>query len=940
MYGERNMKTIVNIMGVLKAGAAYVPVDPKYPEDRKRYILENSNCRTILKSSFYEDKNLSIYPETVPKIKYNPQDTAYIIYTSGSTGRPKGVVISQSAVVNTIIDINKKFDVGEKDRIIGLSSLCFDLSVYDIFGALSSGASLVQINDVRDVKNVMDVVKEKGITIWNSVPAIMDILLENMNLNSIEDYKYNNVLRLVMLSGDWIGLNLPEKIKENFPEARVISLGGATEASIWSIYYPIKDIKDSWRSIPYGMPLANQKFYVLNYEMEFCPSGVPGELYIGGRGLARGYMADKEKTENAFIEHPKLGSLYRTGDYGVLNSEGYIEFLGRKDHQVKIRGHRIELGEIENALIKHENIKNAVVVDSKDNKGRKFLCAYIVSEVRLKRSELKEYIEGKLPEYMVPKYFVDIKEIPLTANGKVDRKNLPQPEVELEDNYVAPRNEVEKKLVDVWSEILNCNNIGIEDNFLALGGDSLTAIKMYARLNGEFEITINDIFQNQTISKLSQRIKSKNNNLKFSIEKYKKQYLQRKGMFCDLEQKLEKEYKDYRRKNREYYCEIDLSKVKVYESILITGSTGYVGSHLLYEFLKNTNSIIYTIIRGSSRDKVKEKLKNKIIFYFGYEFYEKYNSRIIPFNGDLTEEYLGLNKDTYDELGRKIHCIINCAANVAHFGVYDELYKTNVKIVEKIIEFAQNSIKKDIFHVSTTSVGTGKLNGYSNVLYTEYDLDIGHEIDNFYSKTKFEAEKLMVQARKEGINTTILRLGNVVFNSQSGMFQENIEKSAFYNLINTLVKLEAIPEFPFGFLEFSYVDYVCKAMFLLITRKELQNEIYHIKNSKKITFNEFSNYLQKIGIEINRYEYEKFLDYLYYNYKNENLKDHIDSLLVHTYLMPWSVETFFVDASEKTEMLLGKMGFKWKKPDAKLIKRMIDYGIKVGFFDIKLAVNN
>ncbi len=263
-------------------------------------------------------------------------------------------MVKHKAAANTIIDINNKFNVNEEDRIIGLSSMCFDLSVYDIFGALSSGAALVMINDQRDIKNINDVIKKHDISIWNSVPAIMDMLLDNIGIDygtevdyrqssygnevavDYSSYSDNDSLRLVLLSGDWIPLTLPEKIQNKFSNAEVISLGGATEASIWSIYYPVEEVQMDWKSIPYGIPLANQKFYVLNYNKDICPVEVIGELYIGGDGLAEGYMNDEEKTNNAFINHPDLGRLYNTGDYGVLHREGYIEFFGRKDQQIKI----------------------------------------------------------------------------------------------------------------------------------------------------------------------------------------------------------------------------------------------------------------------------------------------------------------------------------------------------------------------------------------------------------------------------------------------------------------------------------------------------------------------------------------------------------------------------------------------------------------------------
>ncbi|MBU3093333.1 amino acid adenylation domain-containing protein [Clostridium sp. CF011] len=507
---ESSPEMIVGILAILKAGGAYLPIEPSYPQERIKYILENSKSSILITKSAYMDlfnieveiidiDNTEIYntdKENLGKVNI-PQDLAYIIYTSGSTGKPKGVVITHEAVLNTIQDINSKFAVKENDKIIGLSSVCFDLSVYDIFGALSTGAKLVQIKDQRDVNKIIEVLKDKSITIWNSVPAIMDMLIESIT----EPFKNEN-LRLVMLSGDWIPLKLPGKIKKYFPNAAIISLGGATEASIWSIYYPVTEVKIGWNSIPYGMPLSNQSFYVLNKEMKLCPFGIPGKLYIGGIGLAKGYMNDIEKTKNAFINHPEFGKLYSTGDWGRFRKEGYIEFLGRRDHQVKIRGFRIELGEIENQLLRQENIKEAVVVDREDKKGNKYLCAYIVLKKEMTVAELRESLSKELPDYMIPAYFIQIEKIPLTPNGKIDRKALPEPDGEISTGveYAVPRNEIEEKMVKVWSEVLGVKKVGIDDSFFELGGDSIKAIRMISKLREYgYEIGIRNIMRDRTI---------------------------------------------------------------------------------------------------------------------------------------------------------------------------------------------------------------------------------------------------------------------------------------------------------------------------------------------------------------------------------------------------------------------------------------------------------
>ena len=538
VLAERKIETIVNIVGILKAGCAYVPINPEFPEDRKNFILKHSDCKDLLEPELYKNKKLSALNSSKLELQNEPDDIAYVIYTSGSTGMPKGVVITHKAVTNTILDINNKFNVGQEDKIIGLSSMCFDLSVYDIFGALISGAQLVMIPSILDVNYMEKVIQDEGITIWNSVPAILNMLIDNMSHNSCEpaywevnqDYNanvnFNDSLRVIMLSGDWIPLGLVGGVREIFPFADIISLGGATEASIWSIYYPIMDVKKDWKSIPYGYPLANQKFYVLDYQMEYCPVGVMGELYIGGIGVALGYLNDLEKTQNAFIKHPELGYIYKTGDYGILHSEGYIEFMGRKDHQVKINGFRIELGEIENCISNITGVKNAVVADKTNSQGKKYLCAYVIKDETVSLDSVKEKLRDKLPNYMVPEVFTELQEIPLNSNGKVDRKNLPDAEVVQSQTCTKtePRNEVERKLVSIWESILNIQNIGIDDDFFEIGGDSLKGANLIARMHKEMnaEVPLREIFQKPTIRGMAKYVRSTTTSLFSEIQTVEK----------------------------------------------------------------------------------------------------------------------------------------------------------------------------------------------------------------------------------------------------------------------------------------------------------------------------------------------------------------------------------------------------------------------------------
>ena len=487
--GQRCVETVVYLLGILKSGNAYVPCDSQYPQARIDTIRDKCHAADILK---YEDYNALIQQGNTAyeEVKGSPEDLAYIIFTSGSTGTPKGVVITQDAVCNTIIDINQRFNVDEHDCIIGISSFWFDLSVYDVFGALSTGAHLVLAEKV-DIEHLAYLMNSYPVTFWNTVPAIMGLLVDSGKDMPVD------TLKNVLLSGDWIPLELPQKIWDMFPNAEVCSLGGATEGSIWSIYYPIKHIDETWKSIPYGYPLANQTIYVLNFDGELCPIGVQGEICIGGRGVAKEYCGNEAETKAHYVEHPLYGRIYKTGDYGYMSSEGYVVFIGRMDQQIKLHGFRIELGEIEAVLLKHDNVEKALAVVVKNDVGASLIAAYVVCHDAKKydEEELLKFAAESLPEYMVPSLLINMEAFPLTANGKIDRKALPVPQM-TEQNNNPPETEMEKIVAAIWQEELGITSVGQKDNFFYLGGDSLLGLRVASKIKQQLgiKVDISEIF--------------------------------------------------------------------------------------------------------------------------------------------------------------------------------------------------------------------------------------------------------------------------------------------------------------------------------------------------------------------------------------------------------------------------------------------------------------
>ncbi|MFJ4953903.1 AMP-binding protein, partial [Streptomyces sp. NPDC088760] len=339
---------------------------------------------------------------------------------SGSTGVPKGVMIDHRGARNTIEDINQRIALTPQDRVLAVSSLSFDLSVWDIFGTLATGAALVlpDPGTERDPQHWSDLADTHTVTVWNSVPALFELYTEHRT----QQHQPKTGLRTAMLSGDWIPLTLPERAWKTFPGIHLHSLGGATEASIWSIHHPITHLDPTWTSIPYGTALTNQTMHVLDHQMRTRPPHATGDIYIGGLGTAHGYWKDHDKTTTSFITHPHTGQrLYRTGDLGRYHPDGTIEFLGRQDHQVKINGYRIELGEIDTALTTHPHVTNAVTTTDTTPQGTKRLITYLTLDATVETEHLREWLRAKIPAYMVPPVLVVLDDIPLSSNGKIDR---------------------------------------------------------------------------------------------------------------------------------------------------------------------------------------------------------------------------------------------------------------------------------------------------------------------------------------------------------------------------------------------------------------------------------------------------------------------------------------------------------------------------------------
>ncbi|MDC7987889.1 amino acid adenylation domain-containing protein, partial [Rhodoplanes sp. TEM] len=528
-------RRIVAVLAVLKAGAAYVPLDPAAPPLRLRGLMATTRAAVVLAApgdalpwaagvgalavddALLDDALLDGAEVAAVAAPAAPEDLAYVIFTSGSTGEPKGVMIEHRAALNTVLDVAARYRIGADDRVLAVSALTFDLSVFDIFGVLAAGGALVlpAPDETTDPAAWARLIGAHRVTVWNSVPALMRLLVDH--LRDHDALAVLERLRVVLLSGDWLPLPLAREIAALPGTRRFVCLGGATEAAIWSIAQPIDAVPPDWPSVPYGCPLANQSVHVLDGQLAPRPDWVPGDLYIGGAGLARGYWEDAARTAASFLIHPETGErLYRTGDLGCRLPDGSIRFLGREDDQVKVNGLRVELGEIESALCHDERIRQAAALVIRSAEGDR-LVAFVVdggdaAEVDaagvgpVDGEAVRVALRERLPAALIPTTVHRIAALPLTRNGKIDRAALLAEAVRRDEGAAraaAPAaSETERAVAEVWAEVLSRPPAGVDLNFFEAGGTSLLAIRLGDRLARRFgrPVPVLTVFRNPTVA--------------------------------------------------------------------------------------------------------------------------------------------------------------------------------------------------------------------------------------------------------------------------------------------------------------------------------------------------------------------------------------------------------------------------------------------------------
>ncbi|MFJ8119904.1 non-ribosomal peptide synthetase [Bacillus mycoides] len=939
IFLHRSVESIIAMLGILKAGGTYVPIDVKYPLERIQYILQDSKTTvTITKTGLQEE--LALYTGHIVTIEnlfksstlqdvLNQnivEDTAYMIYTSGSTGNPKGTLLRHEGVLNLVEWRSRTFQVTEKDVFSQFYSHSFDSSVSEIFSALLIGARLHLLNEEQrfSTKAYCHAISTYRITISDVATAFFKRLATELSAVQLQQLQ---PLRVLSMGGEAASMesirNWQSKLNDR---VLLVNEYGPTETTVSSLYYLIsKHASSGMIHVPIGKPIANTKIYIFNEHMQLCPTGVIGELYIESVGTAIGYNNQPERTKQAFVSNPfsteSSALLYRTGDLVRLSPEGYVEYMGRRDRQVKMRGYRIELGEIEDILIKESRIQQAVVLL---NKEKQELHAYFTTfdKTTIDTEEVYNHASSLLPEYMVPTGYVCVNEIPTTPNGKIAVSKLAEQytvQYRKQKNFLRPITETQIILAKVWEEVLGMQRIGLQDDFFALGGHSLKIMPTLVKLKPYFPtLHIQDFFQYRTIEKLAEKIE--NDRQKYMmIETNQKEYDSR-GNRCIPKQKT----------TNQNYMPLQISKQHP-QCVLLTGVTGFLGAHILQQLLRLPNTMVYCLVRPQKSVAIEEKMMEKMQFYFGEQIVELMKNRVYTIKGDLSEKYVGLTTDMQEKVASKIDTIIHCGGDVRHYGDRDHFEKVNVESTRYLLQMSKTAGAR--FHyISTVSISGHRPDDPAEFLFSEQDFDRGQRVENVYVESKFIAEKLVREAMKEGVPATVYRVGNLVGHTRNGKFQQNIEGNAFYRLIKALLLLKKAPDIQTK-VDLVPVNFGSEVIVGLTCTEQSKGETFHICNPVQLEWQQFIAHLQQTGYSLELIQGAEFMN-LFTNHALSEEQRYALELLIPV-LEETEKNSEAIITCHHTQQFIKALGIVCEHPNQEWISKLISYGKEIDFFPTK-----
>jgi amino acid adenylation domain-containing protein/thioester reductase-like protein len=858
IYMERSIEMVVGLFGILKAGGAYVPLEPEYPKERVAFMLEDARVPVLLTQEHLvaalpssmaalvcldsEWEAIAQESEENPCREATADDLAYVIYTSGSTGKPKGVMIPHRGICNRLLWMQETYRLSERDRVLQKTPFSFDVSVWEFFWPLLTGAGLVvaRPGGHRDSAYLVKLIAEQQVSTLHFVPPMLQVFLEEPGLETCDS------LKRVICSGEALPFELQERFFARL-SAELHNLYGPTEASVDVTFWACERESER-RFVPIGRPIANTQIYILDPQLSPVPVGVPGELHIGGIGLARGYLHRPDLTAEKFIPDPfanEAGArLYKTGDLARWLPDGNIEFLGRLDHQVKIRGFRIEPGEIEAVLSQHPAVAQAMVLARDDESDHKRLVAYIVSQAeQAPTSEaLRGFLKEQLPDYMVPSAFVVLDILPLTPNGKVDRQALPLPaptRLGLEQPFVAPRTPTEKALARIWAEVLRIERVGIHDNFFALGGHSLltTQVAFRARHAFQVELPLHCLFEAPTVVGLAQVI----DGILLSGSTMTSTAMTIADLKADaiLDPTIRPEI-------------VPSEPVTEPARVFLTGATGFLGAFLLHELLQQTQADIYCLVRASTTAEGAKSLQRTLE---SYSFWDaSLSARIIPVVGDLARPLLGLSAEQFQSLATQIDVIYHNGALVNFIYPYSALKATNVLGTQEILRLASRHHVKPVHFVSTLSVFLSSDALAGTTVREDDSLNGGARLYGGYAQSKWVAEQLVMIARSRGLPVCIYRPGLITGHSQTGVWNTN---DFAFSVIRSCIQLGSVPDLGTT-IDLIPVDYVSRAIIYLSRQSTALGKAFHLANPQPVWVNDLVQWLRACGYPLRQMPYEQW----------------------------------------------------------------------------------
>lgn len=941
IIAKRSWHIIVAMLGILKAGAAYMPIAPDYPKDRVQFIINEARSRIGCVLGYEEelenvellkldeidfDSNALVWKVSI-NYKNQLEDICYVIFTSGSTGVPKGVMITHGNLMSYLMQAISNYGIERYDMSL-ITNIYVDLSVTTLFLPLVTGYSL-EIVDL-ELKDSIKHIMQRSNGVYKLTPTHLD-MVQTLHISLPSDATF-------ILGGEALKKEHVELIcKQN----RLIDEYGPTETTVGCCIKKYeKGNKEKYFTI--GRSIANNQIYILDKQNNPLPIGVPGELCISGAGVGLGYLNRLDLTAERFVENPFATeenghgkTMYHTGDLAAWRENGEIEYLGRIDTQVKIRGLRIELGEIESVMSEFPGIRMCAVTDKKDEDSRQYLVGYytnisdekedqnVITAAKVDEKELRKYLSSKLPKYMVPNYFMHISKIPMTASGKTDRKNLPMPKISEStlQEYIEPITEQECTLCYLMETVLGYKPIGREHDFFFCGGDSLKAMEFIIKAEAKgIQIQLQDIFDYPTVAELTAFLQAKHRREQedilneYSFERFEK-----------YQPILE---------NNKIFSNYDMQEVSV-KKVLLSGITGFLGVHIADSLLQEEDRVIYCLVRSKESEDRRGRLLQILEHYFGNKYTDVIGTRIIPITGDITNAKLS------DELPEKVDTIIHVAATVKHYGSYEYFYEVNVLGTKHMAEYALKMGARFI-HVSTISVsGNSLVDNFDTEItleeryFSEACLYQGQSLSNVYVRSKFEAECVVLDAMLRGLQANIIRVGNLTNCSKDYIFQPNYRENAFLSRVKAALELGYLPDYMMSlYSEFSPVDDTADAIVRIVKHFNTKYTVFHVYSDQNLYFDRMVEILKELYFDIQVVDGEMFIECLKETV-NQN-REHIYKAFLNDMTVDGKLnyESNIHIQNEFTISYLKQLGFEWTKIDLEYIKGYLDYFMNLGYLEV------